>query len=60
MERWTRDLESVDDLVFVERIPYRETRQYVKAVLQNYHAYRTLHGHAPHGPADPARSETGS
>lgn len=55
VERWTRDLESVDDLVFVERISYRETRQYVKAVLRNYQAYRTLHGDIPPEPPGPAR-----
>jgi len=64
VERWTRDHEAVDDLVFVERISYRETRQYVKAVLQNHHAYRTLHGELPSGPSGPGRcpscAETGS
>ena len=44
VERWTRDLGSADDLEFTERISYRETRRYVKAVLRNYHAYRTLYG----------------
>ena len=39
--------DDVDDLEFIERISYRETRQYVKAVLRNYHAYRTLYGEAP-------------
>lgn len=47
VERWTRDLGSADDVEFIERISYRETRRYVKAVLRNYHAYRTLYGEAP-------------
>ncbi len=47
VERWTRDLGSDNDMEFIERISYRETRQYVKAVLRNYHAYRTLYGEAP-------------
>ncbi|MCY4439225.1 MAG: transglycosylase SLT domain-containing protein [Deltaproteobacteria bacterium] len=47
VERWTRDLGSADDLEFIERISYRETRGYVKAVLRNYHAYRTLYGKVP-------------
>ena len=47
VERWTRDLGSADDLEFIERISYRETRRYVKAVLRNYHAYRTLYGKVP-------------
>ncbi|MFP6663497.1 MAG: transglycosylase SLT domain-containing protein [Deltaproteobacteria bacterium] len=29
---------------FVERITYRETRRYVKAVLENYRIYRALYG----------------
>ena len=32
---------------FVERISYRETRDYVKAVLRNYRAYRALYGRGP-------------
>lgn len=47
VDRWNRNLDSGDDTVFVERISYRETRQYVKAVLRNYRAYRTLYGPAP-------------
>ena len=45
--RWTHDLGDADDEEFIERISYRETRRYVKAVLRNYHAYRTLYGDAP-------------
>ncbi len=45
--RWTRDLASGDDVEFIERISYRETRRYVKAVLRNYHDYRTLYGDVP-------------
>ena len=29
---------------FVERISYRETRDYVKAVLRNYRTYLLLYG----------------
>ena len=47
VDRWNRDLGSVDDTVFVERISYRETRQYVKAVLRNYRIYKKLYGPAP-------------
>ncbi len=50
VERWARDLEGADDVEFIERISYRETRRYVKAVLRNYQAYRTLYGDTP--PAD--------
>ena len=47
VDRWSRNLGSGDDVVFVERIPYRETRQYVKAVLRNHRLYRTLYRPAP-------------
>jgi soluble lytic murein transglycosylase len=39
---------------WVESIPYRETRQYVKIVLSEWAAYRALAGEAP-PPTDPAR-----
>ena len=47
VERWTRNSASTEDVEFVERISYRETRRYVKAVLRNYHAYRKLYGAVP-------------
>ena len=47
VERWTRNSASTEDVEFVERISYRETRKYVKAVLRNYHAYRKLYGAVP-------------
>jgi soluble lytic murein transglycosylase len=39
---------------WVESIPYRETRQYVKIVLSEWAAYRALAGERP-PPIDPAR-----
>jgi len=34
-----------DDLVeFIENIPYKETRFYVKRVLKSYWRYRTING----------------
>jgi soluble lytic murein transglycosylase len=36
---------------FVEQISYRETRDFVKAVLRNYRAYRALYGAGPVPPA---------
>ena len=65
VERWTRNFASTEDVEFVERISYRETRRYVKAVLRNYHAYRKLYGAVPPneapGPAGcPTCSEAGS
>jgi soluble lytic murein transglycosylase len=35
----------VDIIDWVERIPYRETRNYVMRVLENINNYRSLHPH---------------
>jgi soluble lytic murein transglycosylase len=40
---------------WVESIPYRETRQYVKIVLAEWGEYRALDGEPP-PPVDPARA----
>ncbi|MEI6560188.1 MAG: transglycosylase SLT domain-containing protein [Rhodospirillaceae bacterium] len=43
--RWRRDLEEVaDPLLFIESIPMRETRDYVRKVLTNYWIYETRLG----------------
>jgi soluble lytic murein transglycosylase len=53
--RWRRFPEAGDAERFVERIPFAETRGYVKLVLRNMALYRALHG-----PWDPVRSSPGS
>jgi soluble lytic murein transglycosylase len=40
--RWSRRLSEEDVDEFVERIPYRETRNYVKLVYRNYQVYSYL------------------
>ena len=55
VERWTRNFASTEDVEFVERISYRETRRYVKAVLRNYHAYRNPLRRGPAGTTRPGR-----
>lgn len=46
VNRWKKRLASMDEEEFIERIPYRETRFYVKLVLRNYWMYRELYdGH---------------
>ena len=40
--QWLDRFPSEDPDAFVERIPYRETRLYVKKVLRNYTIYKTL------------------
>ena len=42
---------------WVESIPYRETRQYVKIVMSEWAAYRALEGEPP-PPIDPGRKVT--
>jgi soluble lytic murein transglycosylase-like protein len=39
-KRWAENIPTDDFLVFIERIPYQETRQYVKLVLRNYFYYK--------------------
>lgn len=42
VRRWLGRLDPTDPDAFVERIPYRETRLYVKKVLRNWAIYKTL------------------
>jgi len=48
VRRWLRYPEASDPVLFVERIPYTETRGYVKTVLRNRPLYRALY--PPHEP----------
>lgn len=51
-DRWKRLPEHASDPeLFIEAIPYAETRRYVKAVLRNELLYRWLHGLAAPRPA---------
>jgi hypothetical protein len=42
--RWKKNIPSDDILVFIERIPYKETRSYVKLILRNYFYYKRWYG----------------
>jgi len=44
VRRWMERLGANDPELFVERIPYVETRDYVRIVLRNAELYRALHG----------------
>ena len=44
VERWERFPEARDAELFTERIPYRETREYVKILTRNIAIYRGLYG----------------
>jgi soluble lytic murein transglycosylase len=43
VDRWEREIVTDDVEEFVERIPYLETRGYVKLVLRNHRIYRQLY-----------------
>lgn len=44
LRRWVRQSGVHDPEMFVERIPFVETRDYVRIVLRNAEIYRALHG----------------
>ena len=39
-EKWLENLDTSNMLAFIERIPYKETRAYVKLVMRNYFYYK--------------------
>jgi soluble lytic murein transglycosylase len=43
VDRWEREIVTDDIEEFVERIPYVETRGYVKLVLRNHRVYKSLY-----------------
>lgn len=53
MNRWVQGFGGEDLDVFVERIPFDETRNYVRRVVQNLARYRYLYG--PHDASYPLR-----
>jgi soluble lytic murein transglycosylase len=44
VQRWTQRLGAEDPEVFIERIPFVETRDYVRIVMRNAEVYRSLYG----------------
>lgn len=42
--RWKASIPTDDVLSFIERIPYKETRAYVKLVMRNYFYYKRWYG----------------
>lgn len=43
VSEWLKEPTAVEDDLWVEAIPYDQTRGYVKRVLRSYHAYRVLY-----------------
>ena len=54
--KWERRYGTRPDDEFVELISYRETRDYVKAVLTHYEVYRQLYASAAAAPSPSATS----
>ncbi len=44
VDAWLRSFGDVSDDIFIEMIPFTETRNYVKKVLRNYYYYKFYHG----------------
>jgi hypothetical protein len=42
VEQWKKRYPTSDSMLFVDTIPYRETREYVAFILRNYHWYKSL------------------
>ncbi len=42
VHEWQKRYPTNDPMLFVDTIPYRETREYVAFILRNYHWYRSL------------------
>jgi len=51
VKRWLQELNTADWDEFIERLPFEETRLYIKSVLRNYGVYQRLYGLAPDGQA---------
>jgi soluble lytic murein transglycosylase len=51
LRRWVQDLSTADWDEFIERLPFEETRGYVKSVLRNYGVYQQLYALTPTGQA---------
>jgi soluble lytic murein transglycosylase len=45
VQAWWRAAKDLPEDLFVDSIPYGETRQYVREVLANYAIYKRLYGH---------------
>jgi soluble lytic murein transglycosylase len=58
VQRWSKFPEWSNDDLFTERIPYEETRDYVKIVQHNARMYKALYAPAPSADAAAVTSKT--
>ena len=54
---WQFPERTLDAELWIDRIPYKETRNYVKKVIAQYAAYRRLHADAPQRVLDRVEAE---
>ena len=45
VNRWMKSFPDTDPMLFIDKIPWRETRNYVKLVLRNYFYYKRWYSH---------------
>ena len=45
VNRWLKNFPATDPMLFIDKIPWRETRNYVKLVLRNYFYYKRWYLH---------------
>lgn len=50
VDDWTRRYPTQDRMLFLDLIPYKETRDYVALIGRNYYWYYTLYGESPSVP----------
>ncbi len=43
VKKWLKLINTDDPLYFIERVPFKETRKYVKLILRNYFYYKKLY-----------------
>lgn len=47
VDQWVRRYPTDNKMLFLDFIPFRETRDYVSSILRNYYFYVRLYGNAP-------------
>jgi len=46
VKKWLKEISQDNWLIFIEKIPFKETRKYVKLVLRNYFYYKKWYAHS--------------
>jgi len=44
MNEWIRNFKNDPEYLFIEKIPYRETRNYIKSTVKDFHVYNHIYG----------------